>query len=164
MIFLTNLAVTIILWSFGLLLEKKAVRDSQTESSRPEFLEEKFLANNFGLPETEGHTSGPLKRGVADLLFLRTLLAIRQKWREQSFWEAIGSSLFSAYERKFRWRKFILSVQTKEVICMGSQQKNQVYRYPPMKHLLNNHKYYRENSHKLCHEKGIDPLLSFKKS
>ena len=47
------------------------------ESSRLEFLE-KFLANNFALSDAEGNTSGPLKRGgIADLLLLRALLAIR---------------------------------------------------------------------------------------
>ena len=36
------------------------------ESSRLEFLE-KFLANNFDLPDAEDNTSGPLNRaGIAD--------------------------------------------------------------------------------------------------
>ena len=38
-----------------------------TEASRSDFLEEKFGANfekNFGSPEVEGSTSGPLKRGA----------------------------------------------------------------------------------------------------
>ena len=60
-----------------------------TEASRSDFLEEKFGANfekNFGSPEVEGSTSGPLKRGaVTDISQLRTLLAIRQKWHKQSF-------------------------------------------------------------------------------
>ena len=56
------------------------------ESSRLEF-SEKFLANNFALSDAEDNTSGPLNRGgIADLHLLRTLLAIRQKFREPSFW------------------------------------------------------------------------------
>ena len=47
------------------------------ESSRLEFVE-KFLANNFALSGVEGNTSGSLnRRGIAELLLLRTLLAIR---------------------------------------------------------------------------------------
>ena len=59
------------------------------ESSRFEFLE-KFLANNFAF--------GPLNRGgIADLLLLRTILAIRQKSREPSFWEVMDSFVLVAY-------------------------------------------------------------------
>ena len=55
------------------------------ESSRLEFLE-KFSANNFALPDAGDNISGLLNRGsIADLLLLRTLLAIRQKSREPSF-------------------------------------------------------------------------------
>ena len=47
------------------------------DSSRLEFLE-KFSANNFALSDAEDNTSEPLNRGgTADLLLLRTLLAIR---------------------------------------------------------------------------------------
>ena len=61
------------------------------ESSRFEFLEE-FLANNSALSDAEDNTSGPLNRGgIADLPLLRTLLAIRQKSREPSFWEVMDS-------------------------------------------------------------------------
>ena len=67
------------------------------ELSRLEFLE-KFLANNFALSEAEGNTSGPLNRGgIADLSLLRTLLAIRQKSREPSFWEVMDSFVLVAY-------------------------------------------------------------------
>ena len=54
------------------------------ESSRLEFVE-KFLAKNFAWSDTEGNTSWPLNRGgLADLPFLRTLLAICQKsWELQ---------------------------------------------------------------------------------
>ena len=49
------------------------------ESSRLEFLENS-LVNNFTLSDAEDNTSRPLNRaGIADLSFLRTFLAIRQK-------------------------------------------------------------------------------------
>ena len=49
------------------------------ESSELEFLE-KFLANNFPFADAKDNTSGALNRGsTADLLLLRTLLALRQK-------------------------------------------------------------------------------------
>ena len=42
-------------------------------------------------------TSGPLNRGViADLPLLRTLLAIRQKSREPSFWDVMDSFVLVA--------------------------------------------------------------------
>ena len=67
------------------------------ESLRLELLE-KFLANNFALSDAEDNTSGPLNRGGrADLCFLRTLLAVRQKYREPSFWDAMDSFLLLAY-------------------------------------------------------------------
>ena len=67
------------------------------KSSRLEVLE-KFLANSFALSEAEDNTSGPLNRGgIADLPLLRTLLAIRQKSREPSFWEVMDSFVLLAY-------------------------------------------------------------------
>ena len=67
------------------------------ESSRLEFIE-KFSANNFALSDAENNTSGLLNRGgIADLPLLRTLLAIRQKSREPSFWEVIDSLVLLAY-------------------------------------------------------------------
>ena len=52
-------------------------------SSRLEFLEE-FLANNFALSDAQENTSGSLSKGsIADLTFLRTLLAIHQKSKSQ---------------------------------------------------------------------------------
>ena len=49
------------------------------ELSKLEFLE-KFSANDFALSDLEDDTSRSLnKGGMADLLLLRTLLAIRQK-------------------------------------------------------------------------------------
>ena len=84
MTFLTILGVMEILCSFRLVLEGKTGKEI-LESSRFEFLE-KFLANNFALSYAEDNTSGLLNRGgIADLPFLRTLLAIRQKPREPNF-------------------------------------------------------------------------------
>ena len=66
-------------------------------SSRLEFLE-KFSVNNFALSDAEDNTSGPLNRGgIADLPLLRTLLAIRQKSQEPSFWEVMDSFVLLAY-------------------------------------------------------------------
>ena len=77
---------------FRLVLEGKI-----PESSRSQFLE-KFSTNNFALSDAEGNTSGPLNRGgIADLPLLRTLLAIRQKSREPSFWEVMDSFALLAY-------------------------------------------------------------------
>ena len=96
MTFLTILGVTEILCSFRLVLEGKTGKEIP-ESSRFEFLE-KFLANNLALSDAEDNTSSPLNRGgIADLPLLRTLLAIRQKSREPSFWEVIDSFVLVAY-------------------------------------------------------------------
>ena len=67
------------------------------DSSRLEFLET-FWANSFALSDAEGNTSRPLNRGgMADLPLLRTLLAIRQKSWEPSFWEVMDSFVLLAY-------------------------------------------------------------------
>ena len=96
MTFLTILGVMEILCSFRLVLEGKTGKEIP-ESSRFEFLE-KFLANNFTLPDAEDNTSSPLNRGgIADLPLLRTLLAIHQKPREQRFWEVMDSFVLVAY-------------------------------------------------------------------
>ena len=96
MTFSTILGVTKILCSFRLVLEEKTGKEIP-ESSRLEFTE-KFSANNFALSDAEDNTSGPLNRGsIADLPLLRTLLAIRQKFREPSFWEDIDSFVLLAY-------------------------------------------------------------------
>ena len=85
-----------ILCSFKLVLEGKTGKETP-ESSRLE-LKEKFSANNFALSDAEDNTSGPLNRGgIADLPLLRTLLAIRQKSREPSFWEVMDSFVLLAY-------------------------------------------------------------------
>ena len=96
MTFLTILGVMEILCSFRLVLEGKTGKEIP-ESSRLEFLE-KFSANNFALSDAEDNTSGPLNRGgIVDLPLLRTLLAIRQKSREPSFWEVMDSFVLLAY-------------------------------------------------------------------
>ena len=96
MTFLTILGVTEILCSFRLVLEGKAGKEIPY-SSRLEFLE-KFSANNSALSDAEDNTSRSLNRGyIADLPLLRTILAIRQKSREPSFWEVMDSYVLSAY-------------------------------------------------------------------
>ena len=95
MTFLTILGVTETLCSFKLVLEGKTGKEIP-ESSRLEFLE-KFSANNFALSDAEDNTSGPLNReDIADLPLMRTLLVIRQKPREWSFWEVIDSFVLLA--------------------------------------------------------------------
>ena len=96
MTFSTMLGVMEILCSFRLVLEGKTGKEIP-ESSRFEFFE-KFLANNIALSDEEGNTSGLLNRGgIADLPLLRTLLAICQKSREQSFWEVMDSFVLVEY-------------------------------------------------------------------
>ena len=97
MTFLTILGVTEILCSFRLVLEGKTGKEIP-ESSRLEFLET-FLANNFALPDAEENTSGLLNRqDIADLPWLRTtLLAIRQKSPEPSFWKAMDFFVLVTY-------------------------------------------------------------------
>ena len=96
MTFLTILEVTEILCSFKLVLEGKTGKEIP-ESSILEFLE-KFSANNFALRDAEDNTSGLLNRGdIADLPFMRILLAIHQKSREPNFWEVVDSFVLLAY-------------------------------------------------------------------
>ena len=96
MTFLTILGVTEILCSFKLVLEGETGKEIP-ELSKLEFLE-KFSANNFGLSDAEDNTSRPLNRGgIADLSLLRTLLAIRHKSREPSFWEVMDCFVLLAY-------------------------------------------------------------------
>ena len=95
MTFLTILGVMEILCSLRLVLEGKTGKEIP-ESSRFEFLE-KFLANSFALSDAEDNNSRLLNRGgIADLPLLRTLLAIRQKSREPSFWEVMDSFVLVA--------------------------------------------------------------------
>ena len=96
MTFLTILGDTEILCTFKLVLERKTGKEIH-ESSRLEVLE-KFPAKLFALSDAEDNTSGLLNRGcIADLPLLRTLLAIRQKSREPSFWEVMYSFVLLAY-------------------------------------------------------------------
>ena len=105
--FLTILGVTEILCSSKLVLERKAGKETP-ESSRLEF-KHKFSANNFALSDAEDNTSGTLNRGgIADLPLLRTLLAIRQKSREPSFWEAMDSFVLLAFARLAASRTLLL--------------------------------------------------------
>ena len=98
MTFITLLGVTEILCSFKLVLEGKTGKEIP-ESSRLEFLE-RFSVNNFALSDAEDNTSGPSnRRSIADLPLLRTLLAICQKARDPSFWEAVDYFVLVAYAR-----------------------------------------------------------------
>ena len=95
MTFLTILGVTEIC-NFRLVLKRKTSKEVP-ESSRLEF-KEKFSANNLDLSDAEDNTSGALNRGsIADLSLLRTLLAIRQKSQEPSFWEVMDSFVLLGY-------------------------------------------------------------------
>ena len=90
MTFLTILGVIEILSNFRLVLDRKTGKEIP-ESSRLDFLE-KLLGNNFALSEAEDNTSRSLnRRDIADLFLSRTLIAIRQKSREPSFWEVMDS-------------------------------------------------------------------------
>ena len=116
-----------ILCSLRLVLEGKTGKE-MPESSRLNFLE-KVLANNFALSDAENNNSSPLDRGgIADFHLFRTLLAIRQKSQEPSFWQMMDSfaTITSLSERYFRFRRFILLVQSKKVISMnyGSSTSN----------------------------------------
>ena len=86
------------------------------------------------LRREEDKTSRPLnRRGIADLPLLRALLVICQKLHKLSFWEVMNSFVLVAYvslaasrallqqllaSLKFncRLRRFILLVETKEMI------------------------------------------------
>ena len=95
-----------ILCSFRLVLEEKTGKEIPA-SSRFEFLE-KFLANDFALSDAEHNTSGPLNRGdIADVSLLRTLLAIRQKSQEPSFWEVMDSFVLIVYASLAALRTFL---------------------------------------------------------
>ena len=106
MTFLTIFGVTEKLCSLKLVLEGKTGKEIP-ESLRIEFLE-KFSAKNFALSHAEDNTSRPLNRGgIADLPLLRTLLAIRQKLQEPSFWEVMDSFVLLAYASLAASRTFL---------------------------------------------------------
>ena len=78
------LGVTETLWCFRLVLDVKTGREIH-DSSRLKFFK-KFLENSFAVSDAENNTSRLLNRGgIADLTFLRTLLAVCQKSWEPSF-------------------------------------------------------------------------------
>ena len=80
--FLTILRLTEIFYSFTFAVEVKTSKEIPESSL--EFIE-KFLENNLALSDEEENTSRPLNRGgIADLPFLRTLLAIHQQPRKPS--------------------------------------------------------------------------------
>ena len=57
-----------------------------------------FAANNFTLSDAEDNTSGLLNRGgIADLLLLRTVIAICQKSQEPCFLEVMHSFVLLTY-------------------------------------------------------------------
>ena len=90
------MGVTEILCTFKLVLE------GNTEKEIPETLRLEFIenssANNFALLDAEDNISNPLNRGsTADLPLLRTLLVIRQKSRQPSFWEVMDPFVLLAY-------------------------------------------------------------------
>ena len=135
MTFLTMLGVTEMLWSFRLVLEGKTGKEIPESSWKLEFLE-KIWENDFALSDAEDNSSGLLNRGgIADLPLLRKLLAIWWKSWEPSFWEVMDSyfirickfgsfknpfaMITSLSELYFRFRRFILLVQTKRVISMN---------------------------------------------
>ena len=100
---MTILGVTKILSSFRLVLEGKT-GEKIPESSRLGFLE-KFSENNFALSDAKDNTSGSLNRGgIAYLLLLRTLLAIRHNSREPSFWKVMDSFASLAASRNLLQR------------------------------------------------------------
>ena len=124
MTLLTILGVTEILCSFKLVLDGKTGQEIP-ESSRLVFLE-KFLANNFALSDPEDNTSGPLNRGgIEDSPLLRTLLAIRQKSREPTFWEVMDSFVLVAYASLAFSRTFLqrllacqnFTLDSEDLIC-----------------------------------------------
>ena len=130
MTFLTILGVIEILCSFRLVLQGKTGKEIP-DSSRFEFLE-KFLANNFALSDREDNSSGPLnRRGIADLPLLRTLLAIRQKSREPSFWEVMDSFVLVAYASLAASRTLLqrlpvclnFALDSEDLFCWYKQKK-----------------------------------------
>ena len=92
---MTILRLTEIFYSFTFAVEVKTSKEIPESSL--EFIE-KFLENNLALSDEEENTSRPLNRGgIADLPFLRTLLAIHQKPRKPSLWEKMESFVSLAY-------------------------------------------------------------------
>ena len=117
------MGVTEIICSFRLVLEGKTGEETN-ESSRSEFLK-KFSANNFAYSDAEDNTSRLFNRGgVADLLLATKFLGSERLFSFISIYKfgsfrhpfATITSLSGLY---FGFRRFILLVQTKKVICMN---------------------------------------------
>ena len=128
MTFITILGVTKILWSFRLVLKGTAGKGIP-ESSRLEFLET-ILVHNFALSYAEYSTSGPLNRGgITDLSLLRTLLAIRIRSQEPSFWELMDSIvLLLTYANLTASKTFLLAclnvtLDSEELFCWYKRKK-----------------------------------------
>ena len=105
------MGITEILCSFKLVLEGKTGKEIP-ESSILEFIE-KFSENNLALSDAADNNSGLFnRRGIADLPLLRTLLAIRQKSQEPSFWEVMESFVLLAYASLAASRIFLQQLLT----------------------------------------------------
>ena len=99
-------------------------------SSRFEFLT-KFSTNNLASSNAEDKNLEPsYKGGVADLPFLRSLLAVRQKFLELRLFRFISMKKFAIFKNPFtmiislpelhlRYRRFILLVQKKEAFLFS---------------------------------------------
>ena len=112
--FLTISGVMDILCSFRLVLEGKIGKEIP-ESSRLEFLE-KFVANNFALSDAEDNTPRLLNwGGIAELhgLFCFSNICTFGSFKNPFL------TITSLSELYFRFRRFILLVQTKKVISMN---------------------------------------------
>ena len=84
------------------------------------------------LYHAEDSTSEPLNRGgIADLLLLRTLLAIRQKSRQPSLWEVIDSFVLVVYASLATSRTLLqrilvclnFSLEFEDLFCWCRQKK-----------------------------------------
>ena len=128
--FLTTIGVMEILCSFRLALGEKTGKEIP-ESSKLEFLG-KFFANNFALSDAEDNTSSLLNRaGIAD--FVENTISNSPKVLSTKFLKGDGLFYFSSIcfkhpfatittslsELYFRFRRFILLVQTEKVISMN---------------------------------------------
>ena len=120
-----------ILYSFRLVLKVEA-GGKIPDLSKIKSLEN-FSASNFILSCTEDNTSGTLNGGaIADLRLLRTLLEIRQKFQEPSFWEVKDSFVLLAYASLATWRTLLqqllaclnFSFDSEDLFCWYKQKKS----------------------------------------
>ena len=98
-----------------------------------EFLKvSKVLANNA---DAEDNTSGLLKRGgIAHSTLLKTLLVIRQRSQEQSFWEVMDSFVLVEYASLAAWKTFLQQLLAclnftldSEIYSVGIDEKSDFY-------------------------------------